>query len=149
MTSGGGDGPLGKASARGPGKKNKNTAQLEAARVPEAQGAALLAHYRRYFGEPSHIVIGERISTGVKIQIYLFPPTEGRPFITAATVGMSALPLQTYPICEECAAKKHEHEHEHRLELPHVSAIKLGFWRPNLPLPTSHDDLHRSGAPSW
>jgi hypothetical protein len=61
-------------------------------------------------------MIGEKVSLRVKIDIYLFPPTEERPYITAATVGMSALPLGGYPICEECAAASKK-VHEHRSEL--------------------------------
>ncbi len=96
------------------GSKAKDGAEPEAARVTKADGAALLAHYERYFGEPSHLLIGEKESLGVKIQIHLFPPSDDRPFITAATTGMSALPLDEYPLCENCATHG---GHKHRAEL--------------------------------
>src|ERR1700684_1666061 len=74
----------------------------EVARVPQANAAALLAHYERYFGSPNPVFVHEKESLGVHIDTYFFASTDDRPFITAATVGMSALPLETSHVCDHC-----------------------------------------------
>jgi hypothetical protein len=104
---------LSAASRRGSGAQG--SAKSEAAHVTKADETALLAHYERCFGEPSNLLIGEKESWGVHIEIHLFPPNDDRPFITAATIGMSALPLDEYPLCENCATA--HGSHKHRAEL--------------------------------
>jgi hypothetical protein len=53
---------------------------------------ALEDHYKRYFGSP-HMVFHEKVSKLVHIDTYIFPATETRPYMTLATIGMSALPM--------------------------------------------------------
>jgi hypothetical protein len=77
----------------------------QATHISEAYVSAIEAHYDQFFGSRSEIMIHEIKSLGVHIDTYLYPPTEDRPFITAATVGMSALPLETSTICAGCRAK--------------------------------------------
>lgn len=90
-------------------------ASSEAVHVTQAHAAALEEHYERFFGPPSPILIHERKSLGVHIDTYLYPPTDDRPFITAATIGMSALPLGEEPLCEDCRAKGIEQKHRAEL----------------------------------
>lgn len=92
-------------SSSNPNSELNDTASSEPVHVTEAHADALITHYERFFGPPSPMLIHERLSEGVHIDTYLFPPTENRPFITAATIGMSALPLGKEPLCEACRAK--------------------------------------------
>jgi hypothetical protein len=87
----------------------------EAAHVTESNANALMEHYERFFGARTNIVIHEIKSTGVHVDTYLYNPTEDRPFITAATIGMSALPVETAHVCENC--KGHGSAPKYRSEL--------------------------------
>jgi hypothetical protein len=52
--------------------------------------AALAKHYEKWFGTHHLVLYHERLSEGVHMDTYIYPPTVDRPFITAATMGMSA-----------------------------------------------------------
>jgi hypothetical protein len=69
--------------------------------------AALSAHYERFFGTGLDIIYHEIRSEKVHLDVYIYPPTPDRPFITAATVGMSALPL---PQLDSDEADGHGHD---------------------------------------
>ncbi len=88
---------------------------VEAAHVEPACANALVEHYERFFGAQNIIVYHERKSLGVHVDLYIYPPTEDRPFITAATIGMSALPLEESGLCEHC--REHGNVLKHRTEL--------------------------------
>lgn len=86
--------------------------------------AALSAHYERYFGTGLDVTYHEIRSEKVHLDVYIYPPTPNRPFITAATVGMSALPLCQIESdapdenghdqgAKGDGHKSCEHEHEH------------------------------------
>lgn len=68
--------------------KSSDVAYLTAEHVDK-----LLEHYERNFGTQYHIMIHEKVSERVHLDTYIYAPTAERPFITAATVGMSALPV--------------------------------------------------------
>ena len=51
-------------------------------------------HYERFFGSAPTIVMHEMVSQIVHIDVNIFPPTAERPYMTLATSGMSALPMQ-------------------------------------------------------
>jgi hypothetical protein len=74
----------------------------EVAYVPRANAEALLAHYERFFGPVSPVLVHEEKSAEIHLDTYFYAPTSDRPFITAATIGMSALPIETSHICEGC-----------------------------------------------
>lgn len=93
---------MGKKSSSDSFRDEHPEKSLEAAHVTESYANALEAHYERFFGIPSRIVLHEIRSLGVHVDTYIYPPTEDRPFTTAATVGMSALPLETSMVCEVC-----------------------------------------------
>jgi Suppressor of fused protein (SUFU) len=76
----------------------------QAVHITESYADALEAHYKSFFGIPSRIVLHEIRSLCVHVDTYIYPPTEDRPFTTAATVGMSALPLETSMVCAACRA---------------------------------------------
>jgi hypothetical protein len=88
----------------------------EAVHISDEYADALDAHYERFFGTSSRIVFHEKRSLGIHIDTYMYPPTEARPFTTAATVGMSALPLEEACVCENCKAAA-DGVPEHRAEL--------------------------------
>lgn len=46
---------------------------------------ALAEHYEHWFGAPNQILYHERRSEGVHLDTLIYPPTDDRPFITAAT----------------------------------------------------------------
>lgn len=92
--------------------------------------AALSAHYERYFGTGFDVIYHEIRSEKVHLDVYIYPPTPDRPFITAATVGMSALPLSQLdsdepdgPGRDEVAegdrdkTEEHKHDQADRAEL--------------------------------
>ena len=91
------------SSSDQPGAEGRE-AGSSAVHVTEDYENALVAHYSRFFGDPSRIIIHEIKSVGVHIDTYIFPPNEERPFTTAATVGMGARPLETTEICASCKA---------------------------------------------
>ena len=76
----------------------------EAVHVSEAYADALAKHYEGFFGVPERIVFHEIRSLAVHVDTYIYPPTEDRPFTTAATIGMSTLPLKESCVCENCKA---------------------------------------------
>lgn len=82
--------------------------------------AALSEHYERYFGTSLEMIYHEIKSEKIHLDVYIYPPTPDRPFITAATVGMSALPLRQ-PDSDESdehdEADEHKHDKADRAEL--------------------------------
>jgi hypothetical protein len=71
------------------------TAQLlEALAAERAREQALLQHYDEYIGARNDILICQR-EPGLHLDTYTFKPTQGRPYITLATVGMSARKMNT------------------------------------------------------
>jgi hypothetical protein len=72
---------------------------------------ALLTHYEHSFGRPFSILYHEKVSEVVHLDTYIYSPTDERPFITAATVGMSAMPLvfKGDPDVEQDQADEHGH----------------------------------------
>lgn len=62
--------------------------------LPPGDLDALVAHYERQFGE-THIVFWNPDPFPVSVGVYAFPASPTRPYITLATTGMSAAPLNT------------------------------------------------------
>jgi hypothetical protein len=61
-------------------------------RAGDAHAQALVQHLTRHLGEPSAL-LAESMPDELRIDLVVFPPAPGRPFVTLATVGMSALPM--------------------------------------------------------
>lgn len=64
----------------------------EELRAGDEHAQALVQHLRRHLGEPS-TMLAEAVPDELRIDLLVFPPTDERPFVTLATVGMSALPM--------------------------------------------------------
>ncbi|MFC7430794.1 MULTISPECIES: suppressor of fused domain protein [unclassified Agrococcus] len=61
-------------------------------RAGDEHAQTLVQHLRRHLGEPS-TMLAEAVPDELRIDLVVFPPTDERPFVTLATVGMSALPM--------------------------------------------------------
>lgn len=61
-------------------------------RAGDAHAQTLMQHLRSHLGEPS-TVLAESVPDELRIDLVVFPPTDDRPFVTLATVGMSDLPM--------------------------------------------------------
>lgn len=64
--------------------------------------AAITEHYEQQFGGPHSIIFHEKTSRFVHIDAYVYQATEQRPFITVATVGMSARPMRENDVEHPC-----------------------------------------------
>ncbi|YAL82664.1 suppressor of fused domain protein [Dermacoccaceae bacterium W4C1] len=56
-----------------------------------ARRTAYVAHLRSFLG-PEIQVLSEKVSIGINLDLYVFPVTPERPFVTLVTFGMSDLP---------------------------------------------------------
>ncbi|GAA2172284.1 suppressor of fused domain protein [Agrococcus versicolor] len=61
-------------------------------RAGDLHAQTLVQHLTRHLGEPSAL-LAESMPDELRIDLVVFPPAEGRPFVTLATVGMSDLPM--------------------------------------------------------
>lgn len=80
-------------ASKRPGKRPPEKSPGDAVRVSEAHFDALSEHYEKWFGAPNVIIYHERLSEAVHLDTLIYPPTETRPHITAATIGMSSRPV--------------------------------------------------------
>lgn len=65
-------------------------------RAGDLHAQSLMRHLSQHLGEPS-TVLAEAVPDELRIDLAVYPPAEARPFVTLATVGMSALPMHVPP----------------------------------------------------
>jgi hypothetical protein len=74
--------------------ENQPSVTNEVAHAPDGWRESIEAHLEKYFGECAG-VFHEIISTNVHLDLYMYSPTEQRPYTTIVTVGASDQPLST------------------------------------------------------
>lgn len=74
-------------------------------RAGDVHAQALMQHLARHLGEPT-AVLAESVSDELRIDLVVHPPTHDRPFVTLATVGMSALPMHVPSELEDRALQE-------------------------------------------
>ena len=74
-------------------------------RAGDLHAQALMRHLARHLGEPS-TVLAEAVPDELRIDLAVFPPAADRPFVTLATVGMSALPMHVPSELEDRARQE-------------------------------------------
>lgn len=70
---------------------------------------ALERHYAAAFGIEPRLVLHEQRSFGVHVDTYVYEATQARPYVTMATIGMSARAMTPPEDIEEHAGEKYSH----------------------------------------